>query len=367
MSFRVLRKVIQTIVTLFFLFFAFTPSAAAQSPNCSAANPNDWNGDSSAIQACIDNNDAVYLEPGNPGYVIDARIFIKSRTTVLSSVGGKAKLIAASGLARHMIGNDGGNYYTISELIVDGNRDNRTESGKCTSPDPGLYAGAHGSNMILTGTGWTAHHIDTINAMCGSGLEVTGNSFEIYSVYAANNGFEGSKWADGITLVRCDGGYVHNNDLVDNTDIGLVIFKGNSCAVRFNTVTNRNRFAFAGLKVGDPGSDSSVSLSGSAIKDNTIYASYNKLGFGLLVGHHPWDPNKTISDAGEVSYNTIEGAMANLVIDGIGAGYVMNNSMSNAQGSASLTCSYTANYTAADFGSATIQSGYVSRDFHPGC
>jgi len=41
--------------------------------------------------------------------------------------------------------------------------------------------------------------------------------------------------------------------------------------------------------------------------------------------------------------NTISGAMANLVVDGIDDGYAMTNRMSNAQGSASLTYSDTAN------------------------
>ena len=341
--------------------------AAAQSSNCPAADPNDFNTDGAQIQACIDNNDAVYLEPGNPGYLMEQRITLKSRTTVLSSVGGKARLTAVAGLDRNMLGGDGANNFVVSELILDGNKSNRTTSNKCLSPDPGQYAGSHGSNIIFNASGWTVHHVDTINAMCGSGLEAYGDNYEIYSVVAADNGFEGSKFADGITLGRCDGGYVHNNGVFNNTDVGIVVFRGEDCTVRFNEIENTSRFAFAGLKIGDTQGASSVTLAGGVFNDNTIYASYNKLGFGVLVGHHPWDTSGGISDAGEIAYNTIEGAMANLVIDGISDGYVMNNSMSNAQGSMSLTCSYAANYTAADFGSATIQSGYTSRDFHPGC
>jgi len=355
------------LVTILHVVMAST--AYAQSPNCPGADPTDGTNDSAAIQSCIDNNDAVYLEPGNPGYIINQRLRIKPRTTVLSSVGGKARLVAHVDLDRNMIGisDEGGGNFVISELIVDGNRSNRTQSGKCTSPDSGQYAGSHGSNFILNADGWTVHHVDTINAMCGSGLEAYGAGYEVYSVVSADNGFEGSKWADGITLGRCDEGYVHDNYIEDNTDVGLVVFRGDSCVVRFNTIVNTDRFAFAGIKLGDTGGGSPVTLAGSVTNDNEIYASANKLGFGLLAGEHPWNPNGTITDVGEVAYNAIDGAMANLVIDGIGNGYIMNNSMSNAQGSASLTCSYTTNYTAADFGSATIQSGYVSRDFHPGC
>lgn len=366
---RLQRPLARLIVQLAWLGFFTLCAVPALAQNCPGADPNDSTPDSAALQSCLDNNSAVYLQPGYPGYIIDTRLWFRSWNSVMSSVGGKATLKAHPDLTRAMIRVDGANYYTISELILDGNRQNRTRNDLCTAPEQGFYAGAHGSNLIAEGSGYTLHHIDTINAMCGSGLEAKGENFEIYSVYSANNGDEapGGRWADGITLVRCDGGYVHHNYMVDNTDIGLVIFRGSGCNVRFNTVVNTSRYAFAGIKVGDPGLDSSASLSGSSVHDNEVTAGYNLLTFGLLVGHHPWDANKWMTDVGEVSYNSISGAMANLVVDGIQAGTIVSNAMSNAQGTRALTCSYTANYTADHFGNATLQGGYVNHSFDPGC
>jgi hypothetical protein len=364
---KISRALVRACGTLpVLLWFLSAQPALAQ--NCPAANPNDWNDDGQHIQDCLDANGAVYLQPGNPGYILERRVFFNSWNTVLSSVGGKATLRARADLTRAMIVVDGANYYEISELILDGNKNNRTRTDLCANPEPGFYAGAHGGNLIAEGVGYRIHHVDTINAMCGSGLEAKGTNFEIFSIFSADHGEEyGNRWADGITLVRCDGGYVHNNYIRNSTDVGLVVFKGNSCTIRFNTIENLWRFAFAGLKVGDPFGDPSVSLAGSVTKDNTVFANENQLGFGLMVGNHPWGTSGTVSDVGEVSYNSIEGAMTNLVIDGIGGGVVVNNSMSNPRGTRSLTCSFTINYTAEHFGGATIQGGYVLRHFHPGC
>jgi hypothetical protein len=181
----------------------------------------------------------VYLERNVPGYIIGTRLFFKSHNTVLMGVDGeKAILRAAPGLERAMLVVDGANYYTIAELALDGNRDNRTAKSLCFNPIPGGYAGFHGSNLITEGEGYTVHHVDTTNAMCGSGFEAKGDDYEIYSVYSADNGDEAPSgpWADGITIVRCTSGSVHDNISADNTDIGIVKFSGTDCVVSDNEV-----------------------------------------------------------------------------------------------------------------------------------
>jgi hypothetical protein len=331
-----------------------------QSPNCPGANPNDGSDDSTAIQSCLDNNSAVYLEPGNPGYIIGTKLIFDSGNSVLSSVGGKARLKAGSGLNRAIVEVDGASNYTMAELILDGNRGSRN-AYDCTHGVQ--YAGFYGMNLRATGSGFTIHHIDTIDAMCGSGLEVTGDSYEVYSVTAANNGSVSSgEWADGITLLRCDGGYVHDNDIHDNTDIDLAVGRGEGCIVRYNAIDNSSKYSFAGMSVGSDGSHY-----GSEYKDNTVSSGYNLMGFGLIVGSHPWNTSSTASDIGTVSYNTISGAVVNLAIDGISTGSVVNNSMSSPQGSAGYNCSTSANYTIAHYGTATLQGSWnASRHYHPG-
>lgn len=335
----------------------------AQSPNCPGADPNDNNDDGVAIYSCLQNNLAVYLEPGNPGYIVqNQKIIINRSNAVLSSVGGKATIRAHPDFNRAIIEveNDPSGY-EISELILDGNHANRTRKDLCPN-------GFFGSNLIAKGSGYTIHHVDTINAMCGSGLEASGSNYEIYSVYSANNGDEApsGSWADGMTLVSCVNSYVHNNYILNSTDVGLVVFSGQGCTIRFNEIEQLDAYAFAAVKIGDTFGQT-ADLAGSVTKDNVIFANENKASFGLLVGHHPWSTSGNIADAGEVSYNEVEGAMANLVVDGIDGGVVVSNSMWNARGTRAFSCSYTADYTAAHFGNATLQGGYTSFSFDQGC
>ena len=56
--------------------------AHAQSPNCPAADPDDFTDDSEEIQECLDTMNAVYLERGNPGYIIGTRFGFDDLPTV---------------------------------------------------------------------------------------------------------------------------------------------------------------------------------------------------------------------------------------------------------------------------------------------
>jgi hypothetical protein len=155
--------------------------------NCPAANPNDWTPDSVEIQACLDAGNQVVLQPGNPGYIIADKIRFRADDRLFTSVGGKARLLAHPDLDGPLLQVQDANDYEISEIIFDGNKGARTKSFLCFNT---AFAGEHGSNVFVNGVNYRVHHIDTINAMCGSGMEVTGNGFDLYSVLAADNGSE---------------------------------------------------------------------------------------------------------------------------------------------------------------------------------
>jgi len=338
--------------------------------NCPAAVPNDNTTDNYALQACLDAGTELILTPGT--YWINDKIRFRSDDKKLTSVGGKATLKAQPDLNGPIIEVQGANGYVISELILDGNKANRAFYSECYNSG-NHFPGQAGSNGFFSGNDYKLHHIDTINAMCGSGLQVKGNNFEVYSVYAARNGKMSSEapgieapWADGITLERCDGGYVHDNNIVDNTDVGLFVFRGVNCSIQHNTITQTTRYAFEGLGMGDPFANSS--FSGTTVWYNTITIALNKATRGLGVGPHTgglsfaWTTN-----AGSVRYNSISGAVVNLAVDGIQGGTVTNNTTSNAQGSQGLVCGTAANYTAGHFTGATVSGGYVCRAYDAGC
>jgi hypothetical protein len=175
------------------------------------------------------------------------------------------------------------------------------------------------------------------------------------------NGIRGL-WADGLTVFGCVRSAIRDNVLWDNTDVDLGVNGGDKCAVYRNSVSHSWKYAFAGLVAGDP------SRSGGEFSDNVVSSDYNLLGFGIVVGCHPWAQchGGYASDL-SVHNNTAIGAVVNLAVDGLNGGRVENNLMSGAQGDRVFNCPLSANYSAGHFFNlSSLQSGYVSRTFDSG-
>lgn len=347
--------------------------AAAQS--CNSKNPNDQNSDSAAIQACLNGGGTIVLELGSPGYIIDEGLVLTQSNTALTAIGDKALLIAHPDLDETMLIVDFSvDDFEISELIFDGNKGNRNV-GLCDDGNRGLDT----TNLRVSGggSGFVLHHIDSVNALCGSAMEVNGIDFDIYSNYLADNGFEegeGSdvyeQWADGLTITGCWGGHAYNNVAVDNTDVGIVVGEGENCVIDYNEIEQTDKYAFAAFHVGTFGVDEAEHTNASYY-ENTIVSALDKAGFGLAVGMHPWSAILDLADCGAVVENNISGAVVNLAIDGVRAGEVTANSMSDARGGRGKNgCDYSGNYTAGDaeFSNMTVQTGYYGLVNHPsGC
>ena len=88
---------------------------------------------------------------------------------------------------------------------------------------------------------------------------------------------------------------------------------------------------------------------GSIFEDNHIQSFVaDKLGFGLLVGSHPWDPSNNVFNT-NVNHNTISGATINVMIEGVFAGANIgdDNQASGHVGTRTVdqACSQSADYT----------------------
>jgi hypothetical protein len=261
--------------------------------------------------------------------------------------------------------------YTISLIEFDGNRTARLAISDCASD---LYeVRAHGYNLQLRGSTFLVEGVNSSNAMCGSAMEVFGEYYWIRGNWIANNGFEENEsvfgsWSDGITILQCKKAWIYENTLSNNTDVDLIIGPSGGtshadtyCYVQNNTISHTSRYAFAGLMIGFGGDHVA-----SHVNSNAVSSSLNKLAFGIMVGHHPWDPTLDHSN-GDVSYNTTAGSVTPLAIDGIDGGAVTNNQPTNPQGTNGFgECALSAAYTAAHFGSATIQPNSYPRDYHNG-
>ena len=360
---------------------------AYTSTTCPAADPYDSNGDSDALNDCLDNYDVVLLEPsggsGYNGYIIDnvggyeAEWYWGCMAPPYCYVGlelNEYNVIAPSGegpkpilRAHHQLEGpmiamrDEGLYlFELHNIILDGNKGART----ALLPECATTGRGHGTNAILKGSDFQVIGVESINALCGSGFVINdGEDFEVSSGYFADNGFEfvdtWGVWADGLTVNNPTNGVVYYNTTVDNTDLGIVIRDGLSTYTAHNYVEQTGTYAFGGIHI-------QKCESGCQSWDNEIVSGYDLMGVGFVFGKHPWHydvPGEDPGDVGEVYENIVYGAVLNFAIDGITDGDFWGNSYTGHQGSTGYKCSVSVNYSAQHYGTASVEP-YPDDDLH---
>lgn len=347
--------------------FAIAGSGNLFAQTCPGATPNDPSDDYSALQACLNAGGTVRLDAGY--YWISQTLDLTQDYTILTNNGGaRPSIHALPGLDGPMLEVFWADYWEIRNIQFGGMLYTRDIAWKC-----GL--GQHrkfGDNLFVNGNGWKIDNISSGGALCGSALEVEGGwNFEITNSQVGGNGrslYENTgineRWSDGITLLVCNGGYVANNMLIDNTDVHLIVGGGYGCVIQNNYIRNYEKYAYAGFMSGNfpnAGGDHPNSV----YRYNDIGSSYNQLAFGIMVGFHPWNAAVPVYWAGEIVENSSFGAVVNLAIDGISSGYIHGNALWGAQGNQGYGCTLSADYTAGDYGSANFQTGWVPRIYHP--
>jgi hypothetical protein len=341
-------------------------------PAAFGAYPNDGAADDWGIQQCLNQGGTTTLVNGFPGYIIANTLnIVIPGTTIIGPSSTRAHLIASSTLAAQMLMAHYIDGFTLSNLRIDGNKDNR-DTGLCAQFNSG--DDNYGKNMRLIGNGFLLSNIISGSAVCGSGAEVQGSGFEITNSFFANNGYGaemGGPWADGLTVWGCfGGGSIHDSTFSNNTDIDLIVGGGDTCSIHNNTIFNNSVHAFGGLMVawfpgdgnGGFGNHNNIQYYNNSISSQGL----DLLSFGLMVGTHPWDLNlaKQVTNAGSVFSNTVTGAVANIAVDGISAGLITDNGSTGAQGTWGYpNCSIATNYAAGHFAGATIDSGFLSLVF----
>jgi hypothetical protein len=351
-----------------------TASVRAQTCSVTPSDPFPYD---QAIQDCLDLGGLVSLEPGT--YVLRYGLRLKHSGTILTSSNPPARVrfVAHPDISEYgatyerpllRTADPAPNFWEISHVAFDGNKFNRVQIESCYHPNDET-ANVGGTNVIAKGFGFVIKYTEIVNAMCGSGLEVYGDGFQIYDNTIHGNGFsEGAgpygAWADGMTVGRCGGGVVWNNYLADNSDVDLIIGDGQNCTVRFNQVYHNVNYAFAGIQVGGE----NAYLAGSQISDNYVQSGYNLLSFGFVVGAHPWNGSHHTLHVGNIEFNQINGAVINGIVEGVYEGRVWDNSAWNPQGTRGYGgCPVVSNYTVGHvFGGAQLQPGGLPLTFDNG-
>lgn len=338
---------------------------------CGAANPYDNLPDDQALQACLDAYDWILLEPpskpGYVGYLVGDTLKIRHDGVLLTSANSprKATLIAAPELLDSMLRVTSADNYELSFLTFDGNRERRDVRDKTCD-----IATRNRRNVELSGSGFRVRYVESTRAVCGSGMTIgSARDFQVIGSAFYDNGRQPEEaggisglWADGLTVFGCVRSTIRDNAFWDNTDVDLGVNGGASCSVYRNTITHTWKYAFGGLVIGDPND------SGGEFSGNVVSSGFNLLGFGIIVGCHPWGAcNGGFASNVSVHDNVATGAVVNLAVDGLNGGTVQNNTMSLPQGTRVLNCAVSANYTAGHFFDLrSLQPGYVNRTYDVG-
>ena len=351
---------------------------------CPAANPNDSVADDAALQACLDLGGEIRLVRGSPGYTIASGLVIRTDHAVITSTSpaAKALFVAAAGLNAPMFNGAKRDHLSLSYLEINGNRPARNKTICNTPPHLG------GFNFILgntpgpdggTSTNFIINDSRSTKALCGSSMWVHGSNFEIANNLLDDNGHgweapdAGEPWSDGLSLGQCVSGNIHNNTIINATDIALVDGGGVGCQIVNNTIENISyngvtRHAFAGIALHEFCYTTTCGdHTGSTVSGNTITASPGMESFGIICGHHPWSSAVSGTKGATIGSNIVSGAIVNLAVDGV-TGFTINANTLSSPGGTPKPCSglpptnYTVN-SAHTWSSTLNMTGWIERAY----
>jgi len=347
----------------------------AVEPNCPAANPNDDQPDDDALQTCINRGGMTALPAGTPGFILAKGLKIATNGVILRGADPTklARFIAAPTLHDTMVRGDTVTDIVVRYLELDGNRSART----AFLPDCHDYRLFASGLVVRYSRNFALLDNHITHTLCGSALEVDGADFEVARNHIewSGHGLEAKDapepWADGITLHNCFNGQVHDNLVVDSTDVGIVS-GGGACDIVHNEVVNESQHTFGGITLHDfslKGADHT----GTVVAYNIVSGKNGMLGFGFSLGIHPWHgwpfmglpaPYNT---GATVACNQVSGGEFNVEVDGV-KGITVTDNQIGATGGTPRCKGPATPYTAYSphVLTSTLQPGWTEREFD-GC
>lgn len=152
-----------------------------------------------------------------------------------------------------------------------------------------------GSNVVVEGSrldnsrGWSTLQSVGWSYTCGSHI-IRNNLVTTYSSSHANG-----QWTDGLS-VACENALVENNEVIDATDVPIVLFRSDVAVqrstVRNNLLLNAGNSAYGGLVV-DPlysaSGTNTYDFTGASVTGNTLWTgSRVHYDIGISVGTKAW-------------------------------------------------------------------------------
>jgi hypothetical protein len=150
--------------------------------------------------------------------------------------------------------------------------------------------------LISNSAGWSSFHaLGTAewNHVCGSNV-ITNNLVTAYSSthFKQTGAADISQWTDGLSIA-CENADVENNEIVDATDVGIVLFRSNPAAqrslVKNNTILSAGNPAYGGITLDPLSGTDQADYTGSSVQGNVMWtSSRTHFDIALSVGTRAW-------------------------------------------------------------------------------
>ncbi|HVT18530.1 MAG TPA: DUF4214 domain-containing protein [Thermoanaerobaculia bacterium] len=160
-------------------------------------------------------------------------------------------------------------------------------------------SGTEVSNCMITNTsgGTNLKALGT-----GEGLPCASSSVLQNLVTAYSTSHFNFLWSDGVSIA-CENTTVYDNEIVDATDVGIVLFDGGTAVQRsqvyHNRILNSGNSAYGGI-VADPWTGAGIQhdYTGAAVYDNTLWTGAAHYEIVLSLGNRPWFDNNSATGIG---------------------------------------------------------------------
>jgi hypothetical protein len=185
------------------------------------------------------------------------------------------------------------------------------------------------NNMITDTPGWTNLQYLHAGTVC-SGGQVTSNIITAYgSTHYAQSTGPAAQWADGISIA-CKDVLVDHNQIVDPTDVGIVVFHVypdvQTSTVQYNQILNVGNAAYGGL-VTDPLNATNLpgvplsqilDFTGTNFSNNVVWSSPSvHIDFIIANGTRPWFGSNSFTGQGATFLSNNSGTETVTTVDAI--------------------------------------------------
>lgn len=173
--------------------------------------------------------------------------------------------------------------------------------------------------------GWTTLQAVGWDHVCSS------NTLRNNLVTAYSSSHLNGQWTDGLS-VACENALVEYNEIVDATDVPIVLFRSEMgtqvSQVRYNTMISAGNSAYGGLVVDPLTGGGQYDFTGSSVHNNTMWTgSRVHWDIGISVGTRAWFGTSSSCGTGTSVTNNTTGTIRSRVDLGIAVSCMLNTTV----------------------------------------